>query len=939
MNSRKTIAASLALATALTSPISAIADTTVPQYGREAVHVASGSSAVSGAVAVSDDARLVKSGNGAATLDKESIVTPNAPDIDVLDGSLTIGSNGGTPVVPAEPTALLETAALWLAADADKANFTTRTSGNNTLVDVWRDVRDTDASTTNYPYAATPSITGFTAPILSTDDAGNRCLYFRGYKQNCTMHLHKTDGISYSNANERLTSTTVFAVTRIANTWGNLLGNCRMDTSYQTGSTKLPAAYYGAHRNPSMRSMRFFDNGESRDVLHDKIDRGLHLLEWCHSSKASGSFDALFEYAVHLRYNLEGGDYLMELIVFSTELPEADRLAIEAYLAAKYGISSPGANLRVAAGATATLSTGGLAVGLSGEGAVEATASGNTFAASGDSPFGGSLKLADGVSATITGSGVPLSLEAGDSLDVSGETAALAKTAAADAVEKTGTGMARVTALPAGVSKLAVKGGCLVLAAPVADAMPVADGSVTEATIPIYGFENNEPRPAWSWKIADWGVSTWPIAGGKRLFSGVYLPTSFDAPEGTRVFVLKRATDSLAGIPWAEVNSVTVPVTGRYELTFFGGGRYSDVALGLFRVLFISGATTNECDETDCFHVSTGFVLHRVLTPVLEAGNWTMRIHPNTIYGDSTSAVDDFHMRLVTENVAGDGAWRLPNGGFENLELHTSANPSYWTKSGERSKTSLNQPSNTTSNKVESWTFTQGGLGVSGIPSVGLVDDAMITMNNKFGNPYLNRYGKRFLGFWSNDGTATSAAFSPPAGVWQVRFKSAFAGCHNYAGNSIWHGRILLNLPKWRVTVSVNGEEAMTATSSACGFNKWAATVPDGSFTVADGDTVTVAIAQTDADAAGCIDDVELVPADGATALAAPTPDLPADLSVEVASGATLDLDFPGTVKIRSLRLGNRHPGGIVSAETHPDYISGTGSLEVPPPATVMIMR
>ena len=98
-------------------------------------------------------------------------------------------------------------------------------------------------------------------------------------------------------------------------------------------------------------------------------------------------------------------------------------------------------------------------------------------------------------------------------------------------------------------------------------------------------------------------------------------------------------------------------------------------------------------------------------------------------------------------------------------------------------------------------------------------------------------------------------------------------------------------------------------------------------------------IEQTVANAAGYIDEVELVPADGASALAATTPDLPADLSVEVASGATLALDFPGTVKIRSLRLGNRHPGGIVSAETHPDYISGTGSLEVPPPATVLTLR
>lgn len=936
MNPRTALATTLTLAAVLCA-----ADTIVPQYGRESVHVASGSSVVSGAVAVSDDARLVKSGNGAATLDKESIVTPNAPDIDVLDGSLTIGSNGGTPVVPAEPTALLETAALWLAADADKANFTTRTSGNNTLVDVWRDVRDTDASATNYPYAATPS--NFVSPILKTDSAGNRCLYFRGYRVQpyCAMHLYKTDGTSYKAAGQKVTSTTVFAVTRIANTWGNLLGNCAINTCYQISAAAdangaVPTAYYGTFRNPEMRSMRFFDNGESRDVLRDQIYRGLHLLEWCHSSEASGSFDALYEYGV--QYGREGGDYLMELVVFDAALPEADRLAVEAYLAAKWGLSGPGAKLRVAAGTTATISTGDLVVGLSGEGAVEATASGNTFSASGDSPFGGSLKLADGVSATITGSGVPLSLEAGDSLDVSGETAALAKTAAADAVEKTGTGMARVTVLPTGVSKLAVKGGSLVLAAPVSDAMPDAGNNSIAGTIPYAGFETTEPRSKWSWSIAEWNGTTWPLAAGKNNSN---YPTSFNAPEGSKVFVLSRNGNSAAGVPWAQVTSVTIPVTGRYELTFYGGGRQWDYGIGTYHVQFISGSITNTCDETDCFHVSTGFVLHRVLTPELAAGSWTMRISPNFDVGALWSAVDDFRMRLVTEDVSNDGACRLPNGGFEELERSTSGNVSTWINSANRLQTSLNQPTYTASNRVARWTFTQGGLGVSGIPSVGLVDDAMFTdlgnSNNLYGNPYLNRFGSRFLGFWSDGGTATSAAFSPPAGAWKVRFKSAFAGSRD--GYNMWHSTSLPGLPQWRVTVSVNGEEAMTATSSECGFNKWAATVPDGSFTVADGDTVTVSIAQTVANAAGYIDEVELVPADGASALAAPTPDLPAELSVEVVSGATLDLDFPGTVKLRRLRLGSSLVGGIVSAATHPEYISGTGSLQVPPPETVIIMR
>ena len=941
MNKRLMPYTAAAVFAALATASTLVADTTVPQYERESVHVASGTTAFTGALSVADNARLVKSGNGAATLDKESIVTPNAPNIDVLDGSLTIGSNGGTPVAVAEPTAILDTASLWLAADVAKAHFETSTSGDDTVVDVWRDVRDTDASATNYPYAATPLFSGFVSPVLATDSAGNRSLYFKGFGSKCTMLLLKADGTSYAAANQKLSSCTVFAVTRIVDYWGHLLGNYTGYHCYQTGhpaysTGTVDASYHAGCRNPQMRAMRFFDNGESRDTNRDKVRTGLRVLEWCHSAKAKGGFDSLFGHGKTQGY--EGGDYLMELVVFGSELSESDRLAIEAYLAAKWDVPSPGANLRVASGAAATITTSGLTVSLSGEGDIETTASGNTFAADDDGVFGGSLTLANGVSATIAGSGVPISLAAGDSLDVSGETASLSNTAAADTVEKTGTGVARLTALPANVLKFDVKCGRVILAAPVADAMPDADGSAIDVTISHHGFETSEPRPQWSWNIAAWnGNSSWPIAAGKNSNN---MPTQFDAPEGSKVFVLARNSSSAAGTPWAQT-TVSVPVTGRYELTFFGGGRPYDYGLGLFRVLFISGATTNECDETDGYHVSTGFMKHRVLTPVLTAGDWTMRIQANFDSGVPTSAVDDFRMKLVTEDASRGGAWRLPNGGFEDLERHASENPSYWYNSGNRLQTSLNQPNNAADNKVERWTFTQSGSGTTGTPSVGLVDDAMFfdsnTSKTYYGNPFLNGRGKRFIGFWSNGGTATSAPFTPPAGAWKVRFKAAFAGADQ--SYNLWHSTPLPGNPQWRVTVAVNGASAMTATSSTHGFNKWADVVPDGSFTVAEGDTVTVSIEQTVATAAGYIDEVELIPADFSPALAASAPDLPARLSVEVESGAQLALDFAGTIKLGSLKLGSRYPSGTVSASTHPDFISGTGAFEVPARATFIYMR
>lgn len=1089
------VAACLALAAA---SVVSLGDTVVGQYERESVNVASGTSAVAGNVLVADDARLVKTGEGTATLNKESLVSPNAPNIDVLEGNLTIGSSGSAQAV-AEPTAILNTASLWLATDAAKANFTMVSSNDTSYVDMWRDVRDTDASATNYPYVATPLALGFKSPILKTV-GGLRSLYFRGYKSKCTMFVHKANGDSYESGNAKLPVTTAFAVTRIDACWGNMLGNYRdSGHPYHVADHRYGSAYSKRHanmRNPVMRTMRLFDNGESRDCDLDYVELGLRVLEYCHSSQAKGKIDSLFGQGGSANANREGGDYLMELIIFDAELSEADRLAVESYLAAKWGVTTTAANVRVASGATATVATGGLTVGLSGAGTVEATASGAVFTADGEQPFGGSVKLANGVSARIYGPGVPVALEAGDALNVvraddttyyGREEATCAKTAAADTVEKTGTGTARITSLPSSVKKLDVKAGRVVLAAPTADALPEAGGHDIYATIPNSGFESSD-------------MSGWTLNGGyktgrfnKKTSSDTW-QCPFAAPEGDWVLCLKRGGSDAVGKPSAST-TVGIPVSGRYELTFFGSGR-DNYGLGTFHVQFISGTVTNTCDETDCFWVSTGYRHIRVLTPELSAGDWSMRITPNFEIGDATSTFDDFRMKLVTENIGSDGSWRIPNGGFEELDRLTPSDVTYAGLTGQNC--SLNYSEWIASNKVSRWTFTQGGAGVSGAPSVGLVDEAMFSKNDYYyASPYLSRWGKKCLGFWSDGGTATSAAFTPPAGTWQIRFKSAFAG--NQDGSKFWHNTNLTVAPQWRVVVSVNGAAVLTSTNAVYGYasalygwNKWKKAVFDGAFAVSGSDTVTVEIAQTHVSGAGYIDNVELVPANlvsnsgfemgnrgdfgvwtrtasngsvesyvkypnefgypsdssfdiaegdyfmqlqgytaieqplqvpeaglyrvrfrartrkagynfGAIAidmvqgtvtntimrtyvstdtfrpytyfwnapaagtyklvvrgtsadakntfvddisvvkcddgLASATPDITDDLTLDVASGAEIALDFPGKLRLYGLRLDGRTKSGTFSSATHPDYFTGAGTIEVLPKGTIIIVK
>ena len=66
---------------------------------------------------------------------------------------------------------------------------------------------------------------------------------------------------------------------------------------------------------------------------------------------------------------------------------------------------------------------------------------------------------------------------------------------------------------------------------------------------------------------------------------------------------------------------------------------------------------------------------------------------------------------------------------------------------------------------------------------------------------------------------------------------------------------------------------------------------------------------------------------------------IPKTLAVSVATDAKLRLDFSGTSKIGELSLGGRRVTGFVSSATHPDYISGSGALEITPRGMVFIFR
>ena len=71
---------------------------------------------------------------------------------------------------------------------------------------------------------------------------------------------------------------------------------------------------------------------------------------------------------------------------------------------------------------------------------------------------------------------------------------------------------------------------------------------------------------------------------------------------------------------------------------------------------------------------------------------------------------------------------------------------------------------------------------------------------------------------------------------------------------------------------------------------------------------------------------------------AAETPDVQAGTAIEVANGAKLRLDFPGTLKLDNLKYNGRSYSGILTADNCP-CLRGPGALDITPKGTVILFR
>jgi len=86
-------------------------------------------------------------------------------------------------------------------------------------------------------------------------------------------------------------------------------------------------------------------------------------------------------------------------------------------------------------------------------------------------------------------------------------------------------------------------------------------------------------------------------------------------------------------------------------------------------------------------------------------------------------------------------------------------------------------------------------------------------------------------------------------------------------------------------------------------------------------------------------DEISIVPAPAARPRKSLEGRFPVTTLLDIASGAGLVLDFEGQITLETVRYAGATVSGIISAATHPEFVSGTGSILSPPKGTLISVK
>lgn len=753
--------------------------------------------------------RVEKSGAGAWTLAVSNLATSASAVVAVREGALNLvgGAPGDVPV----PSNVLGRAALWF--DAAKADTRVEgTSALNTGVATWYDARETreaDGSWGARHFCATARTSWLTNevaegvwekavlhPVARTfaDAPALSYVHFNGRQSGSWMGFCEpgTRAARTANIGE---IRHLFYSGYVEGSWGFPVGVMRGTPPFwhpQSPEGALGGAWSSANSaHPGLFQGRSLLNGAVFDEAATAAKAGPYVYEW-DAGDIAGHLGNFFNDRDMWgpTYFRSGGDALGEVIAFTNRLTALEREQVANYLLRKWSpaVPTPTVEVRTARGAEVTVADDA-AQTVTGAGTLRLAEAGRAQAYSMTEPFAGSTRVE--ASATLVAGEPQLALHAGDAYTVTRDlydglgfanAPDAAKAAAGEAHLDLAADVAvRVASLPETIKTLAVSGaGELVLAAP----PPVGKG-VAAVAGDVYATMPNADMEEWTgtgavgfgtlgattyhWTVVSRENSNlyflnlpslrenghWMIDGGTKNFRWADYPF-----QGNVVMALKQGC--------VVENTVTFPADGDYELTFLTGGRMDGggypYAGGWVKVSLVDGAGAETPVGTAFGYVGVSTRRQRFLVRGVKAGAYTFRLDHAVGTGDAHTILDDFRFRLVTD-VSAEEVVYPPNADFEQVDMAWDGR--YARDAGHT---------------AADWTFAQSEeTGTE--PDVCLVTRGMRNMGYRAGS---TRGGVQLV-FYGNAGSATSAAFTLPAGTWKLRLRKA--AFHNTEGwDYRWNG-------------------------------------------------------------------------------------------------------------------------------------------------------
>ena len=806
---------------------------------------------------------IEKTGSGDAALPLDKLATHSHLTVTVKTGKLSITDNGDEVAVPATPPSALDKALFWVA--ADKNVVLESTAG----VSEWYDVREScNAGTWGNSYPAAIAVQPSWAdsmryPEIKTSD-GTTGIWFGGSSSSgATMRFRsaadRTAPQTLSNLSE------IFFVTKIVNGLGNTIGSKTGSTQFfQSGSLdKLSGTYLTRSASLIIPSGVNLLNGRLFDPFTTAVQAGTQLWNWHHPVRNTVSADYFFNDREF--ENRAGGDFLMEAVFFNSPLTLEERTQVENYLMRKWKIAStrPQPNIKIAKGAEAEIGTlpGGFTASGNGTLTIRNADAGTVLDVHGlASEFRGNVNVAAGA-LTVKGGALEAAALSGVSMNAvktldGGDFLVNAGTGKPGEVNVNVTesvdpsrpeGIIRFNTVAADITNITAKAQVVSFAA--ARELPrneaiAAPAALRDATFTDPGFELRQGNGTFNSDVTidGWTYSDLVHTEIYYNLNGGWWSDYIPPPEGKRAMGIK-ANGTAA--PWTAKakTSVTVHTKGIYELSFMTYGRYTTSMFQTKISLKSSSGETHILGAVTSYP-SAGYAKRRYRTPLLEPGTYELMLDAYSL-GDALANFDDFRLTIAPDQERGR-VHPVPYGTFGNVVYY----PNF-----------LKLDEMHTYNTTPGWTLTLGGRGNlnSGCPSVGAT--SVGHKSEKYYNAGSSRYGDTQLTFWDGDGIAASDPFATlPEGKWRLRCRACRWGCSDW-----WPGKGTLltaaQAPVFSASLMVNGTEHQLGTISPGSYIFSAFTFP-GTVAVKSGDTVSVVVKQTVADAAGQLDDLEFVEVD-----------------------------------------------------------------------------